>query len=163
MHWGSPKRWCDCARTGWWIPHLPKLPGCGWAPEFAVEWCVTCLVSGSDKKLLLLLVDMLNSVWFTYTYIKYTCAYTHIPPVFLCFVTVIPYVSYRQSVCTQEDVCAIFLTVPCSPPNNIKMLSRVSSGRLKYLIRGINGYYGRTVEIPLKPLHPRRLYHFIEE
>lgn len=113
VHWGSPKGWCDHACAGWWIPHPTKQPGCGWAPEFVVEQCIKCLVSGSDAILLLLLDDVLNSLWFAYIYI---CIYnTHIhntpSPQFLWFVSVFPYISCRQSFCTQGDVCAIVLVV----------------------------------------------------
>lgn len=85
------------------------------------------------------------------------------PPLYFYVLCQLFHVLYRQSVCTRGDVCVIFLTVPAPPPSNIKMLSRISSGRLEYLIRAINGHCGSTVEIPLKPLHPPWLYHLVEE
>lgn len=102
-----------------------------------------------------------------YIHTIHICIYPH-PPCIFMFLCQLFHVSYRQSVCMQ-DVCVIVLTVPAPPtphpppPSNIKMLSRISSGRLEYLIRAINGYCGSTVEIPLKPLHPPWLYHLVEE
>lgn len=73
--WSSPRRWCDCAHAGWWIPCSSMLPECGWAPELAVGRCTPCLLSGSDKKLLLPLDDMFNSVIYVHTNIYNTYIY----------------------------------------------------------------------------------------
>lgn len=162
MHWSSPKGWCDRVCTDRWIPRSSELLGCGWAPEPAVEQCTTVLLSYSDKKLLLLLDDMLNSVWFTYMYMqKNRHVYSPYTPVFLWFVSFIPYVSHRLSAIGWGGVCHIltyFFPLTC-----IKTFSKVSSWRLEYLIRGIKGYDSRAIRVYLKPLHSQWFHHLKEE